>query len=276
MKDVFVAGGTTGMGRAIALHYLTRGARVTVAGSTAARGERFLADAAALDAGAGQRAAFVQVDLLSIAENRRLVKEVEARHDTLDALVLTAMVPFPKRHETPDGYEGTFTLYYLSRFILSYGLTPLLERGEQPIIASIGATGLKGSVDWDDLNSARRYRMVRATVRAGRANDLLGVHYVNNHPEGRTKFLLQRPPYTKSGNNHLPQPYRAVAGVLGALFAKAPEQSIRSTIAVLDDQPAERLILRAIDRPVDPTLPMFDPNDAARLYDATSAVLTES
>ncbi|WP_433009233.1 SDR family NAD(P)-dependent oxidoreductase [Kribbella sp. CA-294648] len=276
MKDVFVAGGTTGMGRAIALHYLRQGARVTVAGSTAARGERFLADAAALAAGTRERAAFIQADLLSIAENHRVIKEVEARHDSLDALVLTAMLPFPKRHETPDGYEGTFTLYYLSRFVLSYGLTPLLERGERPIIASIGATGLKGSVDWDDLNSARKYSMIRATVRAGRANDLLGVHYVNNHPEGRTKFLLQRPPYTKSGNNHLPQPYRAAARTLAALFAKAPEQSVRSTIAVLDNQPAERLILRAIDRPVDPALPTFDPEDARRLYDATSQVLAES
>jgi len=271
MKDVFVAGGTTGMGRAIALHYLANGARVTVAGSTAERGERFLADAAAL--GAGDRAAFIRADLLSVAENHRVIKEVEARHDTLDGLVLTAMLPFPKRHETLDGNEGTFTLYYLSRFILSYGLTRLLEGGDRPIIASIGATGLKGSVDWDDLQSKRKYGVVRATVRAGRANDLLGVHYVQNHPEGRTKFLLQRPPYTNSGTNHLPQPYRAASRTLAALFAKPPERSVRSTIALLDDQPAERLILRAIDRPVDPALPMFDAGDAARLYDLTSHVL---
>ncbi|WP_344218515.1 hypothetical protein [Kribbella sancticallisti] len=42
----------------------------------------------------------------------------------------------------------------------------------------------------------------------------------------------------------------------------------------MDDQPAERLILRAIDEPVDPGLPMFDAGDAARLYGLTSAVLT--
>lgn len=34
MKNVVIAGGTTGMGREIALHYLRRGARVTAIGST--------------------------------------------------------------------------------------------------------------------------------------------------------------------------------------------------------------------------------------------------
>ncbi|WUJ72535.1 SDR family NAD(P)-dependent oxidoreductase [Kribbella soli] len=45
MKNVVVAGGTTGMGREIALHYLRRGARVTVIGSTPSRGELFLREA---------------------------------------------------------------------------------------------------------------------------------------------------------------------------------------------------------------------------------------
>ena len=42
MKNVVVAGGTTGMGREIARHYLRPGARVTVVGITPARGEQFL------------------------------------------------------------------------------------------------------------------------------------------------------------------------------------------------------------------------------------------
>ena len=62
MKNVVVAGGTTGMGREIALHYLRRGARVTVIGSTPARGEEFLRAAEPLDG----EAAFVRADLLSI------------------------------------------------------------------------------------------------------------------------------------------------------------------------------------------------------------------
>lgn len=269
MKNVVVAGGTTGMGRAIALHYLRQGARVTVIGSTPRRGDEFLADSAELPG----RADFLHADLLSVAENERVIKEVEERYDALDALVLTAMLPFVRRRETVDGYEGTFVLYYLSRFILSYGLTGLLERGDTPIITNIGATGItKGAVNWDDLQFARDYSVVRATMSGGRANDLLGVHYVQNHPDGRTKVLMVQPPYTKSGTNHLPQPLRTVARISAALFAKAPEESVRDTLGVMDDQPADRLILRAVGQPVDASLPTFDPDNARRLYDLTAGL----
>jgi NAD(P)-dependent dehydrogenase (short-subunit alcohol dehydrogenase family) len=266
MKNVVVAGGTTGMGREIALHYLRRGARVTVIGSTPSRGELFLREADALDG----EAAYLQADLLSIAENHRVIKEVSARHEALDALVLTAMLPFVKRRETVDGLEGTFMLYYLSRFILSYGLTDLLERGETPIITNLGATGItKGAVNWDDLQFTKGYGTVPATMSGGRANDLLAVHYLQNHPDGRTKYFGVQPPYTKSGTNHLPQPLRTVARVSAALFAKPPAESVRDTLAVMDDQPDERLILRAVGVPVDPALKTFDPDDAKRLYELT-------
>jgi NAD(P)-dependent dehydrogenase (short-subunit alcohol dehydrogenase family) len=259
------------MGREIALHYLRGGARVTVIGSTPARGEQLLADAAGL---AGE-AAFVQADLLSVAENHRVIKEVEERHEALDALVVAAMLPFVKRRETVDGLEGTFVLYYLSRFILSYGLTDLLERGETPIITNIGATGItKGAVRrWDDLQFARKYSVVQATMSGGRANDLLAVHYLQNHPDGRTKYFGVQPPYTKSGTNHLPQPVRTIARVSAALFAKAPVESVRDTLAVMDAQPAERLILRAVGQPVDPGLKTFDPDAARRLYELTKQLI---
>lgn len=272
MKDVFVAGGTTGMGRAIALHYLARGARVTVVGSTPARGDQFRADAAAL--GVGDRAEFLLADLLSVAENHRVADEVAARHDSLDAIVFTAMLPFLKRHETPDGYEGSFVLYYLSRFVLAYRLTEQLERGDSPIITSIGATGItKGAVNWDDPQFRRKYNVVKATISAGRANDLLGVHYLRNHPDGRTKYFQVQPPYTRSGTNHLPQPFRAVANTLARFFAASPEESVRDILAVMDNQPAERLILRAVGKPVDPGLRTFDPADAQRLYELTAGAL---
>ncbi|GAA1667753.1 hypothetical protein GCM10009745_07570 [Kribbella yunnanensis] len=273
MRNVVVAGGTTGMGREIALHYLRQGARVTVIGSTPERGRAFLADAAGLAGEAG----FVAADLMSIAENRRVIADVESRHEALDALVLTAMLPFLKRRETVDGLEATFVLYYLSRFLLSYGLTGLLERGETPIITNIGATGItKGAVQWDDLQSTRKYSVVRTILSGGRANDLLPIHYLQNHPDGRTKYFGVQPPFTRSGTNHLPQPFRTITRALGAVLAKSPAESVRDTLAVMDAQPTERLILRAVGTPVDPALPTFDPANARRLYELTAPLIAES
>jgi hypothetical protein len=82
-----------------------------------------------------------------------------------------------------------------------------------------------------------------------------------------------QPPYTKSGTNHLPQPLRTVARVSAALFAKPPAESVQDTLAVMDDQPDERLILRAVGVPVDPALETFDPGDAKRLYELTADLI---
>jgi hypothetical protein len=115
--------------------------------------------------------------------------------------------------------------------------------------------------------------VVRATMSGGRANDLLAIHYLQNHPDGRTKYLGVQPPYTKSGTNHLPQPLRTVARIGAALFAKPPAESVRDTLEVMDRQPAERLILRAVGQPVDPALKTFDPDDAKRLYELTREMI---
>ncbi|GAE06981.1 SDR family NAD(P)-dependent oxidoreductase [Paenibacillus sp. JCM 10914] len=166
MQDLFIAGGTSGMGKGLAIHYLRQGSKVTVTGSNRLRGQEFLDEAARL--GAANRASFIQADLLSLSENRRVIQEVRERHESLDGLVLTAMQQFPKRKLTPDGYESTFALYYISRFVLSYGLTELLERGNHPVIVSIGGTGMtKGEIHWNDLNLQHKYGVLKLPCREG-------------------------------------------------------------------------------------------------------------
>ncbi len=269
MHDLVVAGGTTGMGRALALHYLRLGARVTVVGSSSERGARFLAEA-------GGDASFVQADLRTVAENERVLAAVRSRHSRLDGLVLTAMMAPLRRQVTEDGFESAFALYYVSRFLLSYGLTDLLEKGSSPVIVSIGGTGMTaGEIHWDDLSLARGFGMLAATLQAGRANDLLGVHYVQNHPTGRTRFVLDHPGHTDSGTNHTPQPLRTVLRVIGKLFAQAPERAVAPIVKLMDSPSDQRLIAWDRDKPVDLSLPTLDPTNAQRLYALTKHLVED-
>ncbi len=272
MKDLFVAGGTSGMGRGLAIHYLRQGSNVTVSGSNRHRGKEFLDEAAQL--GAADRASFIQADLLSLSENRRVIREVQARHESLDGLVLTAMQQFPKRKLTADGYESTFVLYYMSRFVLSYGLTELLENGNNPVIVSIGATGLtKGKIHWDDLNLENKYGLLKATLQGGRANDLLGVAYAENHKNAKTSFILNHPGYTNSGTNHLAQPFKSILRVMGRLFAQPVNKSIRPMITLMDNPPPQPLIAWDRTKAVDLSLPTLNKADAMKLYQLTKHVL---
>jgi len=272
MKNLFIAGGTSGIGKGLAIHYLRRGSKVTVTGSNRHRGKDFLDEAARL--GAVHRAAFIQADLLSLSENHRVIQEVHARHESLDGLVLTAMQQFPKRKLTPDGYESTFALYYISRFVLSYGLTNLLEKGENPVIVSIGGTGMtKGKIHWDDLHLQHKYGLLKATLQGGRANDLLGVAYAENHTKGKTRFILNHPGYTSSGTNHLKQPFKSILHIMGKFFAQPVSKSIQPIIELMDQPTPQSLIAWDRTKAVDLSLPTLNKSDAMKLYQLTKHIL---
>jgi NAD(P)-dependent dehydrogenase (short-subunit alcohol dehydrogenase family) len=268
MQNLVVAGGTTGMGRALAQHYLAKGARVTVIGSNATRGQAFLEQAAT------DRATFIQADLTSVAENRRVIKEVTARHDSLDALVLSAMRHFPKRVVTQDGHEGVFSLYYVSRFLLSHGMTDLLERGDNPFIVNICGVGVtKGEIHWDDLTLEKNYSAIRAMLQGGRATDLQGVEYPQIHPEGRTRYLLYHPGFTNSGTETLNQPAKTAIKLLAHLAAQSPEKAIDPIIDLIKRPPEGRFLAYDRRKPVEPTLKTLNATNATRLYELTSHLL---
>ncbi|MFD0888688.1 SDR family NAD(P)-dependent oxidoreductase [Streptosporangium algeriense] len=274
MRTYVVAGGTRGMGRGLALHFLRRGDQVTVVGSDPARGRRFLDEAAGL--GAGERATFLRADLTSVAENRRVIEEVGERYDALDGLVCTAIRHFARRVETADGYEATFALYYVSRLLLAYGLTGLLERGENPMIVNVCGVGItKGRIHWDDLSLERGYGGVKAILQGGRATDLLGVAYAANHQDGRTRYLLHHPGFTDSGTDSLGQPARTAVKLLARIAAQPVEKAIAPIIELMDDPPGKSGLL-AYDRrrPLGPALSSLDPDAARRLYDLTGHLLS--
>lgn len=274
IKDIFVAGGTTGMGKGIAMHYLRMGSKVTVVGSISARGQQFLNEAAQI--GAADRLAFIKADLMSVDENRRVIEEVKMKHESLDAVVLTAMMPFPKRIETADGFEGTFSLYYVSRFILSYGLTNLLKKSENPIIVSLGGTGMeKGEIHWEDLSLRNKYNMLTAILQGNRANDLLGVAYAENHTNDKIKFILDHPGYTNSGTEHVKQPIKTIMKIMGMLFAQPVEKRIQPIIELMNNPPKQPLIAWDRTKAVDLSLKTFNPENAQRLYEMTKHLVTD-
>ncbi|MGW4411278.1 SDR family NAD(P)-dependent oxidoreductase [Nonomuraea sp. NPDC004702] len=125
MQTVIITGGTDGLGKGLALHHLRQGAHVVALGSTAGKGEALLAEAEAL---AG-RATFVRADLTSLAACRGVVERLAADHPVVDKLILCAQRYrlLGGRVTTGEGFEHSFALAYLSRFVLSHGLHDVLR-----------------------------------------------------------------------------------------------------------------------------------------------------
>jgi NAD(P)-dependent dehydrogenase (short-subunit alcohol dehydrogenase family) len=120
------------------------------------KGKDFLAAAEAL--GSADRAHFVPADLSSIAATRAAIDAIRARFTTVDALVLCARHYRSDRLVTAEGFEYTFALFYLSRFVLSYELGDLLSTAANPVIVNVAGPGSgTGEIRWDDLGHERDY-----------------------------------------------------------------------------------------------------------------------
>ncbi|MFE2044409.1 SDR family NAD(P)-dependent oxidoreductase [Streptomyces sp. NPDC059477] len=267
-KNVIISGGTDGMGRLTALERLARGDRVTVIGSSEAKGR------ALLDRAAHPNLRFLRADLSSIAETERVIARIGEQYDTLDALALFANRVSPKRTETVEGLESTFALYYLSRYLLSHRLSPLLDAGSDPVIINVAGVGnTAGRIHWEDPQLTRRYHQVRAQLQAGRANDLLGVRFAARSGS-RARYVLYHPGFTRSGADGYPNPVvRGSIKLLATLFARPVADAVRPVVQWIDRPPAAPLTAIDQGRPVDRTLKTLDPEAATRLAAYTEDLL---
>lgn len=271
-RVIVVSGGTDGMGRALALARLERGDRVIVLGSNPAKAQRLLADADGI--GAADRIDIVRVDLSSVTGTRAAIGDIAARYAEIDALALFANRQAPKRTVTAEGLEQTFALYYLSRYLLSHGLSPRLQRGRSGVIVNVAGVGMtKGEIHWDDLQLEHRYGMVTAQLQAGRANDLLGVAFAarSGNP---IRYVLYHPGFTRSGDLSLLRPaMRAAIRATARLSARPVAESIEPIHDFIDTPSTAPLTAVDRRRLVPLTLETLNPANAARLEAATRSLL---
>lgn len=111
------------------------------------------------EANAGDRLHFIAADLTLVSENRRVIAEVTERLGRVDALVLCAAYLRLDRHVTSDGFEHSFALAYLSRFVLSTGLAPRMRDSASPLIVNVAVIGAgANAMNWDDLQFTAKHQ----------------------------------------------------------------------------------------------------------------------
>ncbi|MER0241374.1 SDR family NAD(P)-dependent oxidoreductase [Streptomyces sp. HSW2009] len=275
MQTVVITGGTDGLGRGLALHYLRQGARVVAIGSTPAKGESLLTEAAAVPAGG--HATFLRADLTSVAATEQLLTALENICPVVDKLVLCAQRYrlFGPRKVTDEGFEHSFALAYLSRFLLSHGLRDRLEAAQRPVIMNVGTPGVPlGRIHWDDLQLTRRYGGTKATLQSFRANDLLGVAFAALHPDTHIRYVGYHPGVVATDMpNHLPAPLRALTKASFSVFASSVPKAVAPMVRLLDEPPGERFTAYQKKRQLPYKRKAFDQEAALRLHHATEGLL---
>jgi NAD(P)-dependent dehydrogenase (short-subunit alcohol dehydrogenase family) len=163
-QTILVTGATDGLGRALAADLAAAGAEILVHGRDEGRGRATLDAIRARTPGARLR--FLRADLASLAEVRDLAGRVERETDRLDALVNNAGIGATtagdeRREESRDGHELRFAVNYLSGYLLTRLLLPLLERSAPARIVNVSSAG-QAPIDFDDVMLTRGYDGGRA------------------------------------------------------------------------------------------------------------------
>jgi retinol dehydrogenase-14 len=172
-KTCLITGGTSGVGRSIAMGCATAGASVVITSRDRARGEQ--AAKAIRESSGNPRVEALQADISSLESVRALVRAFRAGHSALHLLSLNAAALPLARDITQDGYERVFATSYLGHFALATLLEDLL-RASAPsrVIAVVGQpSAIAGErLDFDDLMLERGFNPLKATLRAALAKTL--------------------------------------------------------------------------------------------------------
>jgi NAD(P)-dependent dehydrogenase (short-subunit alcohol dehydrogenase family) len=260
-RTIVITGGTNGIGKALARHYTELGDQVVAIGSSEEGGRRLHEEV--------PKAHFVRSDLSSLSQTRGLVEQLSSEHSAIDALVLAAFRFNPTRVETEEGFEHTFALYVINRWLMAEGLRDLLENAPTPVIINMCGAGQGGQIHWDDLQLKGKYRALAATMQGARASELLGAAYAS----GLTKYVLYNPLFVATGlHEPFKQPLHGLVRVASAVFAQPVAKAVPPIAALIDQPPSKPLTTWKKGKPIDLSV---DPNEARR-FEETIRTLAQS
>ena len=158
-KTILVTGSTDGVGRVVAERLGADGARVIVHGRDRARGKETVERIGKR----GGEALFLEADLASLAEVRKLAEAVRRETAGVDVLVNNAGIGTAGdgREVSADGFELRFAVNYLAGFLLTRLLLPLIEARAPSRIVNVSSAGQQ-AIDFDDVMLTHGYSGVRA------------------------------------------------------------------------------------------------------------------
>src|SRR5919199_781621 len=158
-KTILVTGATDGLGRRVSRELAARGATVLLHGRSE---ERLEATHREVHEHAGSEKLHCYLaDFSSLEQVRRMAERVLSEHDSLEVLVNNAGIITRERKESEDGYELTFAVNYLSHFLLTSLLLPLLRYSAPARIVNVASAG-QSPMDFGDPMLERGYDAMKA------------------------------------------------------------------------------------------------------------------
>jgi NAD(P)-dependent dehydrogenase (short-subunit alcohol dehydrogenase family) len=156
-RTAIVTGANSGLGLVTASELARHGASVVLACRNLNKGEEALHRIESTVPGAETELA--ELDLGSLASVKSFAESFRSRHDGLDLLINNAGVMAPPRRQTADGFELQLGTNHLGHFALTGRLIDTMQGRADARVVTLSSNAHKmGRIDFDDLQSERRYK----------------------------------------------------------------------------------------------------------------------
>lgn len=147
-----ITGASRGIGQATAAALRARGATVVTLGRDPS-------------------ANTIACDLASFASIRQAAADIAIQWPSVQLLINNAGVQHLRRTVSADGIEATLAVNHLAPFLLTRLLMPQLNAAESARVVTVSSSLARwGRIDFDDLESERRYNGTRAYLQSKLAN----------------------------------------------------------------------------------------------------------
>ncbi len=160
-KVAIVTGANTGLGKEITLGLVRCDIKVIMACRNLQKAETTRQEI--LKENTNAELEIMELDLNSLASVRSFAKLFGEKYQQLHLLIENAGIMIPPFTKTKDGFESQFGVNYLSHFLLTNLLMPVLNKTEGARVATTSSIAHKtGQIDFDNLNSENSYSKMEA------------------------------------------------------------------------------------------------------------------
>ncbi len=155
MKNILITGATDGIGKETARRLASGDFRLWLHGRNQQRLENTRAE---IERESGNRAIeTVKADFSSLKEVKKMSMDLFQRLEQLDVLINNAGMMSDFQEKTIDGYDKTFQVNYLSPFLLTNLLLPLMKEAAQGRIIHVASMIHAKEIDFENLSFTRKY-----------------------------------------------------------------------------------------------------------------------
>jgi NAD(P)-dependent dehydrogenase (short-subunit alcohol dehydrogenase family) len=273
-KVCVITGATSGIGLVAAERLAAMGARLVLVGRDKARGEATITRIKRRSPGAEIRIHYA--DLSRLVEMNRLTSEIAAIEPRIDVLINNAGAMFAARSVTEDGLERTFAVNHMAYFVLAVRLKERLVAAAPARIVNTASDAHRGNIlDFDDLQSARRYRGLTAYGRSKLANILFTREFARRLAGTGVTVNCLHPGFvaTRIADNN-GGVFRLGVGVAKSLFALSPEKGAETMVHLASSPDVAGITggYFAKSRPATPTAAAQDDAAARRLWEESAKI----